>query len=243
MSNYNDDVAKLSKIDYDEIMTKAIQYNKRLADKYSIAHLTDDELAEYNKLLNVNSSGVMGTIEIPSINVALPIYHGTSEETLQVAIGHLEWSSLPVGGESTHCVLSGHRGLPSAKLLTDLDKVDEGDIFILTVLNEKLTYEVDRINIVEPDKVDRLGIEKGKDYCTLITCTPYGVNSHRLLVRGHRIANSDDGSITKITSDATIVEPMIIATIIVVPLLAVLFTLLMIFDKKKAKNSKSKKSK
>lgn len=134
----------------------------------------------------------MAYIEIPKIGCRLPIYHGTKESALQIAAGHLEWSSLPVGGESAHCVISGHRGLPRAKLFTDLDKMEEGDQFFITVLNKRLTYEVDQIQVVEPEEVEDLAIEKGKDYVTLVTCTPYAINTHRLLVRGHRINGKGD---------------------------------------------------
>ena len=134
----------------------------------------------------------MAYIEISKIGCRLPIYHGTKESALQIAAGHLEWSSLPVGGESAHCVISGHRGLPRAKLFTDLDKMEEGDQFFITVLNKRLTYEVDQIQVVEPEEVEDLAIEKGKDYVTLVTCTPYAINTHRLLVRGHRINGKGD---------------------------------------------------
>ena len=170
----------------------------------------------------------MGYIEIPTIGVTLPIYHGTDETVLQVAIGHLEWTSLPVGGESSHCVVSGHRGLPSAKLFTDLDKLVVGDVFIFRVLDEILTYEVDQILIVEPHETEALRIEKGKDLCTLITCTPYGVNSHRLLVRGHRIENQEEAVIIRVTADATQIEPVIVAPIVAIPMLLVLLIGLLI---------------
>lgn len=153
----------------------------------------DEEKQYYEQLLNVSGNGIMGYIEIPSIDVMLPIYHGTSEEVLQVAIGHIEGSSLPIGGESTHSVISGHRGLPSSRLFTDIDQLSEGDTFTLMVLDEVLTYEVDQIRIVEPEDISLLAIEEGQDLCTLVTCTPYGVNSHRLLVRGHRVENQGTG--------------------------------------------------
>ena len=157
-------------------------------------------------------------VEIPSIDVSLPIYHGTSEEVLQVAVGHIEGSSLPVGGESTHCVISGHRGLPSARLFTDLDQLAEGDIFTLRVLDETLTYEVDQIHVVEPDDITQLEIVEGEDLCTLVTCTPYGVNSHRLLVRGHRVENREDG-VMRIIADAMQIDPRFVAPVIGAPIL------------------------
>ena len=173
----------------------------------------------------------MGYIEIPTIKLSLPIYHGTEEDVLQIAVGHLDWSSLPVGGESTHCVLSGHRGLPSAKLFTNLDQLVEGDAFVIRTLDEVLTYEVDQILIVEPDDVSALSIEEGKDLCTLVTCTPYGVNSHRLLVRGHRVANQSEA--IRVTSDAIQIEPLLVAPVLAIPMLLALLLLLLIPGRKK----------
>lgn len=176
----------------------------------------------------------MGYIEIPTIKVSLPIYHGTSDDVLQIAVGHLEWSSLPVGGESTHCVLSGHRGLPSAKLFTNLDQLSEGDLFVIRTLDEVLTYEVDRILIVLPGEVQTLGIEEGKDLCTLVTCTPYGVNSHRMLVRGHRVDNQSEA--VRLTADAIRIDPLLVAPIAAVPLLLALLLLLAVTPKKKRRS-------
>ena len=189
IATYAEEVANLNQDQYDEIRAAAERYNASLTDRDNAYLLSDAQKEEYERLLNVSGLGVMGYIEIPSIDCSLPIYHGTEESVLQIAVGHLEWSSLPVGGESTHCVLSGHRGLPSAKLFTNLDKLQAGDIFMLRVLDEVLTYEVDQILIVEPQETGALRMEEGKDYCTLVTCTPYGINTHRLLVRGHRIDN------------------------------------------------------
>ena len=180
----------------------------------------------------------MGYIEIPEIKVSLPIYHGTRESVLSIAIGHIEGSSLPVGGESTHCVLSGHRGLPSARLFSHLDKLAEGDIFLLQTLEETLTYEVDQIRIVEPQEIAGLAIEEGKDYCTLVTCTPYGINTHRLLVRGHRVANAEEAKIARVTSDALQIDPMIIAPVVAVPMLLALLILLMVKTSGKHKKNK-----
>ena len=167
-------------------------------------------------------------IEIPDLDVSLPIYHGTEESVLQIAVGQLEWSSLPVGGASSHCVLSGHRGLPSAKLFTNLDKLQEGDIFMLRVLDEVLTYEVDKISIVEPSQVSDLEIVEGSDLCTLVTCTPYGINTHCLLVRGHRIDNIQASKAIRITSDALQIEPLLVVPIIATPLLLLLLVLLLL---------------
>ena len=169
----------------------------------------------------------MGYIEIPNINVSLPVYHGTAESVLQIAVGHVDWTSLPVGGEGTHCVLSGHRGLPSAKLFTNLDKIVEGDTFSIRVLDEVLTYEVDQTLIVEPTEVDALQIETGKDLCTLVTCTPYGINTHRLLVRGHRVPNTPEAANVRLTSDAIQIEPMLAAPLMALPVLIIFFAVLL----------------
>ena len=152
---------------------------------------------------------------------------------LQIAIGHLEWSSLPVGGESTHCVVSGHRGLPRAKLFSNLDKMKEGDIFMLRVLDEVLTYEVDQILIVEPEEISALQIEEGKDYCTLVTCTPYGINSHRLLVRGHRVENRANAGSVRVTADAMQIEPLLVAPVVAIPMLLLLLILLLLPRRRK----------
>ena len=184
--------------------------------------LEEDE-ADYNGELNVGNNGIMGYIEIPGIEVSLPIYHGTSDGVLQVAVGHLQGSSLPVGGPSTHCVLSGHRGLPSAKLFTNLDQLAEGDIFMLRILNETLTYEVDQIHIVLPDEMGDLVVQEGQDHCTLVTCTPYGINTHRLLVRGKRIETPEAASSARITADAVRIDPILVAPVAAAPMLLALF--------------------
>lgn len=189
ISSYEEAVAELDPETYDEIWAAAYKYNEALWTKGDRYTFSDEDEAEYEALLNVAGNGIMGSIEIPSINCSLPVYHGTEEDVLQIAIGHLEGTSLPVGGESTHCVLSGHRGLPSAKLFTNLDQVKEGDIFLLKILGETLTYEIDQILTVLPEEMEALNLARGEDYCTLVTCTPYGVNTHRLLVRGKRIEN------------------------------------------------------
>lgn len=172
-----------------EMLAEAKKYNEELSKKQLSFNLTDEEKEEYEKILDVTGTGIMGYVNIPKIKVSLPIYHGTDEATLQIAIGHVAGTSLPVGGPGTHCVISGHTGLPSAKLFTDIDQLEVGDHFTLEVLDQTLTYEVDQINVVLPDELEDLEIEEGKDLCTLVTCTPYGINTHRLLVRGHRVAN------------------------------------------------------
>ena len=228
IATYAEDVANLNQNQYDEIWAAAESYNASLKDRNNAFLLSDAQKAEYEQLLDVSGLGVMGYIEIPSIDCSLPIYHGTEESVLQIAVGHLEWSSLPVGGESTHCVLSGHRGLPSAKLFTRLDKLQTGDIFMLRVLEEVLTYEVDQILIVEPQDTDALRIEEGKDYCTLVTCTPYGINTHRLLVRGHRIDNIEEAKAVRVTADAIQIEPLLAAPVMAIPILLLLMIILLL---------------
>jgi len=189
-----EDLSQLNETRYEEILEAAREYNKRLMEKQDRFILTEEELDEYYGILDFTGRNVIGTLEIDIIKLKLPIYLGTSEGVLQAGIGHFEGSSLPVGGLGTHSVISGHRGLPSSTLLTNADRLREGDIFVLRVLNETLTYEIDHIVIVEPDNIDYLEIEADKDYCTLLTCTPYGINSHRLLLRGYRIfPENDDG--------------------------------------------------
>lgn len=195
ISSYDEQIAEkeeAGEIDYDSEWEKANAYNEALLpsilpDSFAVAEASEEEDKEYMSSLNLNGDGMMGYVEIPKINVKVPVYHTTEEEVLERAAGHLEGSSLPVGGASTHSVISAHRGLPSAKLFTDLDKLEEGDHFLLSVLNEILCYEVDQVSIVEPEETEGLSVEDGEDLVTLLTCTPYGVNSHRLLVRGHRV--------------------------------------------------------
>ena len=235
IATYSEEVANLENEQYDELWAAAQQYNRSLTERGNAYVLSEEQKEAYEELLDVSGLGVMGYIEIPEIDVSLPVYHGTEESVLQIAVGHLEWSSLPVGGESTHCVLSGHRGLPSAKLFTNLDKLTEGDIFLLRVLDEVLTYEVDQILIVEPQETGALRIEEGKDYCTLVTCTPYGINTHRLLVRGHRIENQANAASIRVTADAMQIEPVIVAPIVAAPLLLCLMLWVLLRDPKKKK--------
>ena len=191
IATYAEEVAGLTTVDYEKVWLSAVAYNERMSAAGNPFILSEEQWEEYLKELNVSGSGIMGYIEIPKIECSLPIYHGTDESVLQIAIGHIEGTSLPVGGAGTHCALSGHRGLPSAKLFTHLDQLSEGDVFMLRVLNETLTYEVDQIHIVLPQEVDDLAMVPGRDFCTLVTCTPYGINSHRLLVRGARQVLAD----------------------------------------------------
>ncbi len=243
ISTYMDDVSKLDDSTYNALWEEAQRYNASLLEDENRFFPDEKERQQYEQLLNISDKGVIGYIEIPSIDVALPIYHGTSEEILQVAIGHIEGSSLPVGGPSTHCVISGHRGLPSSRLFTDIDQLVEGDIFTLLVLDETLTYEVDQIRIVEPDDTSLLAIEEGEDLCTLVTCTPYGVNSHRLLVRGHRVENQEAAGILRITADAMMIDSRFVAPILAVPILfvIVLFIVLRPLKRKKRKTAKGVK--
>lgn len=219
---YTEAVSELDDASYERWWEEAQAYNAALQKSQTRFHPSEEEKAVYEGLLDVSGNGVLGYVEIPSINVSLPIYHGTDAQVLQIAIGHIEGTSLPVGGPSTHCVISGHRGLPSAKLFTDLDQLTQGDVFILRVLEETLTYEVDQIRIVEPDDISLLEIEEGEDLCTLMTCTPYGVNSHRLLVRGHRIENQEDAASIPITADAIQLEPRLVAPVLAIPVLLLL---------------------
>lgn len=215
----------MDEVDYEKMLTEAREYNEKLAETGIKWKMTDAELERYESVLDVNGRGMMGYIEISCIDCKLPVYHGTSEDVLQTGVGHLEGTSLPVGGESTHTVVSGHRGLPSAKLFTNLDKLVEGDTFELHILNEVFTYEVDRILIVEPDDLSALTIEEGKDYCTLITCTPYGINTHRLLVRGHRIPNAASANVE---ADGVEVDKIIVACAAAVPILLLLLIFLLV---------------
>lgn len=239
IADYVEYVAQMDDAEYDAFWDAARRYNDALA-KHSGSLSSGAFVAEgYDELLNVSGLGIMGYIEIPDINCSLPIYHGTDDTVLQIAVGHLTWSSLPVGGESSHCVISGHRGLPSAKLFTDLDKLQNGDIFMLRVLDEVLTYEVDQVLIVEPNELDSLSITPGEDYCTLVTCTPYGINTHRLLVRGHRIENIEVSESIWVTAEAGQIDPLIVAPFAAIPLLLVLLIMLFIPKKRRKNNEKN----
>ena len=236
IATYAEEVTNLDDDQYTELWESAKAYNTALAESETKYILSEEERAEYESLLNISGTGIMGYVEIPGIACSLPIYHGTDDAALQIAAGHLEWTSLPTGGESTHCVISGHRGLPSAKLFTDLDRLEEGDVFMLCVLDEVLTYEVDQILIVEPQDTTALQIVPGEDYCTLVTCTPYGINTHRLLVRGHRIENIKEARATVVVADATQIEPLIVAPIVAIPMLLVLVIILLLPRQKTKKH-------
>ena len=236
---YVEQVAQTDNETFDQLRGQARAYNRTLVGKAYRYDMTRQEREEYLGLLNVSENGIIGYIEIPDIHCELPIYHGTDANALQVGVGHIEGSSLPVGGESTHCAISGHRGLPSAKLFSDLDKLTVGDRFILRVLDDTLTYEVDQIHTVLPGEMDELEIVEGEDYCTLVTCTPYGVNTHRLLVRGHRVENSTDKEPARVTADETRTEPLgKISILLPVLLLAVLLLLVFLLSKRKKRQDK-----
>lgn len=233
IATYSDAVEEMDTSDYERMWAEADAYNKKLYESGHGLGLAEDEKEEYESILDVSGTGIMSYIEIPSIKCSLPIYHGTDEAVLQIAVGHIEGSSLPVGGVNTHCVLSGHRGLPSAKLFSDLDKLEEGDLFMIRTLDQTLTYEVDQIRIVLPEEIDDLEIVEGEDLCTLVTCTPYGINTHRLLVRGHRVANQEDAENIRVTAEAMQVDTRIVAAFVAVPILLALLIWLLVSTRKK----------
>ena len=220
IASYATAVSQLDSEEFDRMFEEAEEYNRRLAVTGIKWSMTEGEIQEYNRILDISDSGIMGYIDIPKLRQTLPIYHGTDDKVLQIAIGHLAGTSFPVGGESTHCVVSGHRGLPSARLFTDLDQLVVGDIWTMTILNRTVTYEVDQIRIVEPEDLSELQIAEGKDYCTLLTCTPYGINSHRLLVRGHRIPNLDGDA--NVMADAMLVDRTLVAIAVAAVMLLIL---------------------
>ncbi len=235
ISEYNEKLSDSSESELNELFAEAENYNKRLRDNPS-AFFEPSLIGGYEDVLDITGTGIMGYIDIDKINVELPIYHGIRKEVLQIGAGHLTGTSLPVGGESTHCVLSGHRGLPSARLFTDLDELEIGDTFTINVLDRRFTYEVDQIKTVLPEEYDDLRIVDGKDYCTLLTCTPYGINTHRLLVRGVRIENDENKRLgVFVRNEAFRIDPLIVAPIAAVPLLVITFTLIFISDKRNRK--------
>ena len=233
---YEDALAGMTRRDYDAAFQQAEDYNRALAAldaPMSEYQSLSDAGMDYEEILNVNGVGIMGYIDIDAIGVELPIYHGTSPDVLNVAVGHLEGSSLPIGGEGSHCVLSAHRGLPSARLFTDLDQLQEGDTFTITVLDRLLTYEIDQILIVEPEQVDALAITPGEDYCTLVTCTPYGINTHRLLVRGRRVENAREKAHVYVPADMVQIDPLVVTPAVAAPMLAILLVFLLVRYRKR----------
>lgn len=225
IADYESALDSIDEKDYSLMWEGAREYNDAYREAGGLFTPDAERLELYESLLNVNGNGMMGYIEIPSIRVNLPIYHNADDSVLDFSAGHLPWSSLPTGGEGVHTILSGHRGLPSAKLFTNLDRLREGDIFVLYILDEALTYEVDEIRVVEPEEAGRLTLIGNGDFCTLITCTPYGVNTHRLLVRGQRVATTEN---PHLTSEALQIEPLIVAPIVSAPIVLLLIAYVMI---------------
>lgn len=236
IASYVEMVENTSEQEKQEMLEAAYAYNEELARRDEGFLLDEGELAEYNALLDVSGTGIMGYIRIPAIDVNLPIYHGTDEAILQIASGHIAGSSLPVGGVSTHSVLTGHRGLPSARLFTDLDQLKEGDTFSITVLDHVATYQIDQIRIVLPGELDDLDIEEGMDYCTLITCTPYGINTHRLLLRGHRIENAK-GDLMVVREAVQYPIPVVMLAVGIPMLVFLLIGMLLYYRLRKPKKS------
>ncbi len=237
--NYDDLIVDLTPEDYSEYFSNADSYNQKIRNM-SFPFLNHKDIAdEYYSTLDVNGDGMMGYITIEKIKVQLPIYHGTSDKVLNSAVGHVEGSSLPVGGESTHAVMSAHRGLPSAKLFTNLDKVEVGDVFTIRILDRTITYQVDQILIVLPEETDNLNIVPGEDYCTLVTCTPYGINTHRMLVRGTRIENIEPEKVINVITEAYKIDPLIVTPAVAAPMLGMLLVALLI-KSGKGKNKKKK---
>ena len=226
VASYAQKVANMDNSEYERILAEAEAYNNNLAINGINWKMSKEELAVYEKELDITGTGIMGYISIPKIHVELPIYHGIDDAVLQIAIGHLSETSLPVGGSTTHCVVSGHRGLPSAKLFTDIDKLVECDTWTVNVLNKTLTYEVDQIRVVLPTDLKNLQLEQGKDQFTLVTCTPYGINTHRLLVRGHRVDNAQGEA--NVIADALQIEPVYMAPFVAIPFILLLLIIMMI---------------
>ena len=247
---YAQRVAELTNEEYETIWSAALDYNERLPElpnRWLVDH--DENLkADYETQLNADGTGNMGYITIPKINVNLPLYHGTTDSVLQTSIGHIAGTSLPAGSThsneedflipdfASHCVLSGHRGLPSARLFSDLDAMEIGDIFYLTILDQTLTYEVDKITVIEPEDMAELEIILGKDLCTLMTCTPYGINTHRLLVRGSRIENEKKKLNVRITADGLRIDPLYVAPFIAVPVLVLMVLWVLVMTSGRWKN-------
>lgn len=244
IAGYEADRDKIAEEDRATIIEEAREYNKNLPSFLAqIGNKNPENSEVYNNILNISNSGIMGVITIDCVDIRLPIYHGTSEAVLQDGAGHLATTSLPVGGENTHAVISAHTGLPSAKLFTDIDQLKVGDVFRITVLDEVLVYQVDDIKVVLPHEVSSLNVVSGKDYVTLVTCTPYGVNSHRLLVRGTRIEETvaeEEGYL--IPNEAVMVDKTILIPIVVVPFIIVYFIWTTLSTKKTEQINKAKES-
>lgn len=238
--NYDELLVDLTPEDFAEYFEKADNYNRKLRRMNAPMSGYSALEKEYYSTLDINGDGMMGYITIEKIKVQLPIYHGTSAKVLNSAVGHVEGTSLPVGGENTHAVLSAHRGLPSAKLFTNLDKVEVGDIFTVTILDRTITYQVDQIRVVLPNKTEDLQIQKGEDFCTLVTCTPYGINTHRMLVRGTRIENIEEAKKINVITEAYLVDPFIVTPAVAAPMLGGLLIFLMVKSSKEKKLNEAK---
>lgn len=238
IDSYNTMVSEMNDDETDKLWNEAEKYNKKLFKNGQHMNLTKEEEKLYNSMLTVGTNPVIGYVEVDRLSINLPIYHGVSESVLTQGIGHLNWSSLPVGGKNTHCVLSGHRGLPSARLFTDISEMKEGDLFRVHVLGKTLVYEVDQIRTVLPKDTTELTIKKGKDYCTLVTCTPYGINTHRLLVRGHRVEDTDD---SRIVNEVIKVDPVYVASAMTIIILLCIIGLLV--NRSSTRKKKNKKNK
>jgi len=239
ITNYEEALNNITEADYTKFWEEAIAFNERLKDSTDFMRLSEAEKNEYYSLLDPTGTGIMGYIEIENIGVSLPIYHGTEESVLQVGIGHLEGTSFPTGTTSTHCILSGHRGLPSSKLFTDLDQMIEGDTFLLHIMDKTFAYQVDNISIVLPEDTGGLGIFNGKEYVTLVTCTPYGVNTHRLLVRAKRVDYNEETRLI-VPADATRYNNLVVAPFIGAPILLIVFIIFLLMTRKPKKKSTEK---
>ncbi len=245
IQSYAERVAELDNEAYTAVWEAALDYNRRLAEDPNPWAMEDEDIEDYERQLNVDGTGNMGFISIPKIDVNLPLYHGTSDAVLQTSIGHIDGTSLPAGSVhpdpddfskveyASHSVLSGHRGLPSAKLFSDLDAMEVGDVFYLTILDQTLTYQVDKISVILPEDSSELSLFPGKDYCTLMTCTPYGINTHRLLIRGVRVENDKELLDVRVTADALKVEPLYVVPFIAAPVLLLLILWVVLFPGKK----------
>lgn len=227
IAEYESVVAKLTPVDYSNYFKRAREYNEKLKQHIKVTK------EDYDSQLNIGGVGIMGYVEIPKIDVKLPIYHGVEKEVLQIGIGHISQTTLPIGGEGTHAAISGHRGLPSAKLFTDLDQIELGDIFNIYVLDEIFSYKVDNISVVEPNDSSSLGLYPGCDYVTLVTCTPYGINTQRLLIRGTRVEYKKNTPKKNYDAEAYVIDPNIVATIAGSVILTIIFIVLMILNSKK----------
>lgn len=240
--NYESVLEKIEPEDYTNIFEEAYDYNRRLFAQEDPL-LRYDEVDGYFEALNVLGNNMIGYVKIDRIGVELPVYHGTSPEVLNVGVGHLQGSSLPVGGESTHSIMSAHRGLPSAKLFTDLDRVEPGDTFQIVVLDQVLTYQVDQVKVITPYEIADLEIVEGKDYCTLFTCTPYGINTHRLLVRGIRIETIVEKPVIYVSNDAFQIEPLMVMPVVAMPMLFMLMIHLLVHYREPSPKTPVKKKK